>query len=582
MGSKSHIDKWLLVFAVCFLALSCTSASYNNLKKISSKSGNTKKDGTGESSDNVISNENTKDIEDGGRDGSTDKNGESKLGLSCTPDNDNLGVSNTVRHISQAIIINSLEDIFSINLPLQEDLFSSLEGDIADLGQANLAIEQIKLEDIFNISQDVGKHVVDNLSDFSSCTNSSQASEQTNCITDFVKNKGRLLFRRSLNDEEVQLYLNEINGNAASSFTEKLSLATSQLITDPNFLYVVEIGGDPDSNGLRKLSDLELITRISHMTTGKNPSDELLTIAENETISKLKDDERNKYIEELVKDIVTKNPDGLLTFFMRWSSVARISQMPLEKDESMFEFWSDESPKHLSIQAREFFEMLLDEGKDFKSLYKTNKVPINQYTQSFYSLDQAYNQENFTIVDVNDKYYQGVITLPAIIALNNKSSVQSEVHNGLWVRERVFCEILPNPPVAIFDSEIDRTKPPCSSCHKFIDDLGLALHHFNAAGQFSSDKLPAEFKATFLDFPSGEDSINFGDLKGLGDLIVNSDTAKTCLSQQFFRYSLNRMEDSGDYCSINTMVSNLEKKGYQLQDLPVEISKIRAFQYIRY
>ena len=507
-------------------------------------------------------------------------------GQACFDSNNLLEKTAQIRHLPQQILLNTLNHVFSgLNLSGVGDEFSSFESSPEELGAGSSAISDTKVSDIIKISEKVEQFVVSRSKNLTDCDDSSAAEKKLSCVSSFVKKNGRILFRRSLEKAEIDSYVKSFkDDNASKTFGEKLGLVARRLVNDPSFVYIIETGGPADKNGVRKLTDLELISRISHMLTRRNPSSTMIDIAEANRLTRPRTGTEEEAIANFVRQIIDKDKGGLADFFMRWSTMQKVEKTGLEKDSDKFPLWNNSStPKDLMKQTKAFFDYLIDQDATFEDLYTTAKAPINARTSSFYQLTNEKLDSKFRIVDLDQKIYNGVLGLPGILAvINNKHSEQSEIYNGKWLRERVFCEELQFPAMANVDQSVDRREnPSCWGCHQFMDDIGLSMYQFNSVGKFVSADLPAAFKGEFKSISSDE-AFKFSDLDTLSKNIVSSDLAKTCLSKQMFRYAINRTESKTDSCDIDNMVSLLEKNSYKLKDLPVALSLSRAFRYIRY
>ena len=106
--------------------------------------------------------------------------------------------------------------------------------------------------------------------------------QDESCYASFIRDMGRLLWRRPLEDVEVAALLAIAEqartwGEGEFSFGIEYALAT--MLQSPSFVYVVEVG-EPDDGGARRLTPHELATRMSLFLLGRTPDAELLATAE--------------------------------------------------------------------------------------------------------------------------------------------------------------------------------------------------------------------------------------------------------------------------------------------------------------
>jgi hypothetical protein len=102
------------------------------------------------------------------------------------------------------------------------------------------------------------------------------------CAADAIASIGRRLFRRSLSSEEIAEYhaLSEIAPDApAGAVRRGMRTVLTTMLMSPHFLYRVEIGA-PVSDGVYRLTGLEIATRLSLFLWSSNPDEDLLRAAE--------------------------------------------------------------------------------------------------------------------------------------------------------------------------------------------------------------------------------------------------------------------------------------------------------------
>ncbi|HEY8380376.1 MAG TPA: DUF1592 domain-containing protein, partial [Nannocystis sp.] len=103
------------------------------------------------------------------------------------------------------------------------------------------------------------------------------------CHKEFVANFGRVAWRRTLTQAEVDRYA-AVGRDAALAFGSwdtGVEYAVAGLLQSPYFLYQVEVGEpDPDAPGERRLTGVEIATRMSFFLLDTTPTRELIDLAE--------------------------------------------------------------------------------------------------------------------------------------------------------------------------------------------------------------------------------------------------------------------------------------------------------------
>lgn len=148
----------------------------------------------------------------------------------------------------------------------------------------------------------------------------------------------------------------------------------------------------------------------------------------------------------------------------------------------------------------------------------------------------------------------GILTRAGLLSVYAKPIDTSPTTRGLFVRQRLLCEIIPDPPPGV-DTELPPTSadaatnrervarhkedPTCAACHNFIDPLGLAMEHFDGIGKFREDQ-----DGTPLDVTGNLDGADFDGAVELGSLLANDARIPRCAAKQLSRFALGQEEES--------------------------------------
>jgi hypothetical protein len=174
----------------------------------------------------------------------------------------------------------------------------------------------------------------------------------------------------------------------------------------------------------------------------------------------------------------------------------------------------------------------------------------------------------------------GVLTHPAWLAAHggNFEDDASLVYRGKWIRENLFCEVVPPlelvqveaklvpsaPDKSARDRVIESTEQnadaaTCMGCHDKMNTLGYPFEVYNHAGYYrATDHGSAPDGSALIDNapdPMLNTSVNHAvDLAGL---LAQSDHAKRCFVRQTFRYFMGRDETVADACVLSEMETSL-------------------------
>jgi hypothetical protein len=148
-----------------------------------------------------------------------------------------------------------------------------------------------------------------------------------------------------------------------------------------------------------------------------------------------------------------------------------------------------------------FFEHLVREDRSVLELFTADYTFVNERLARHYGMANVAGPE-FRRVTVTDPQRRGVLGHASVLTLTSHATRTSPVDRGKWVMEVFLNSPPPPPPPGVPDLEATpgahegrlltvrermeqhRKDPNCSSCHRMMDPIGLALEHFDATGQW--------------------------------------------------------------------------------------------------
>ncbi len=348
-----------------------------------------------------------------------------------------------------------------------------------------------------------------------------------NCVLSWIDRFGLMAWRRPLNFAEKNRFL--------SLLTDALRLEDNQsrlampyvvqaLLQSPHFIYRVEISEQIEpsdmvqisnefnmglaesqrqsemqnlkAQGLRKLSNYELASRLSYLLWRSMPDEILLEAARNQELSTIDGllAQSNRMLSH------PKAKDGLFSFFEQWLSLAKLNR--IEKDIKPELSMDIAELKALwQTEARLFLDSIVFEEKNMKMLFNATHSFINQKLAPIYGMSDDIG-EDFQRVELDPSQRLGIMTLAPILGLNAKANMTDPVHRGIFVREKLLCMPLPAPPpnvpVVAPDPDSSLTtrerfkehssNPVCGGCHRLVDPIGFGLENFDELGMWRTEE----------------------------------------------------------------------------------------------
>jgi hypothetical protein len=126
--------------------------------------------------------------------------------------------------------------------------------------------------------------------------------------------------------------------------------------------------------------------------------------------------------------------------------------------------------------------------------------------------------------------------------------------------------------------ELHRANPACSSCHRMIDPIGLALENFDVTGVWRTRDAGAVIDASSTMF-DGSPLTGPADLRRA--LLTYSDAFVRNLTENLMTYAIGRRVEYYDMPAVRTIARDAARQGHRVSALVLGIVKSAPFQMSR-
>jgi hypothetical protein len=188
---------------------------------------------------------------------------------------------------------------------------------------------------------------------------------------------------------------------------------------------------------------------------------------------------------------------------------------------------------------------------------------------------------------------RGILSHGAVLAAGAKFDDTSPTLRGVFVRNRLLCQVIPPPPpnVAVdqppagaghckIDRYAEHRSGGCAGCHSLTDPIGFGLENYDRAGRF---------RTTDKDAPdcviSGEGEVSgVGKFKGpgeLGDMLIASGGLEACVVTQLYRMAMGRREADADAATLASLTNMFKAKDRAFDQLLLDLVESPAFMFRR-
>lgn len=419
------------------------------------------------------------------------------------------------------------------------------------------------------------------------------ATAEEGCAKQFITKFGLRAFRRPLvTDEETDLqnlYKAQRAAPISGTYQEAIRVVIAGFLQSPNFLYRWELSGKPIEDGvLVRLNSFEIASRLSYFFWASMPDNALFDAAgRNELQSP---DRIAQEAKRLMGD--AKFKDGLRDFSLQWLAVTGLPTM--EKD-GTFANYNAQVGQAMLDETTEFFTGLLYGAKatgKLTDLFGSNVTTVSGPLAKLYGVSGATGDEPKSVTLPQDQR-AGILTQGAFLAAHADADYSHPVKRGVHVLHNVLCIDIPGPDNVDVPPLMERKqgqttraryeeategKALCMGCHDRINPVGFAFEQYDAVGQFRTleDTLKVDASGT-VPLPSGDLSFTSG--VDFARKLAATKEVQSCMSKQWLRYVLRRMEVADEAGSFEQALTDFSKSQWDLRELLVSTTKTVAFTH---
>jgi mono/diheme cytochrome c family protein len=380
-------------------------------------------------------------------------------------------------------------------------------------------------------------------------------ADPAGCAHAFVASFGQSAFRRPLTANEAARLEKLVT--SASDFATGVRTAIAAMLVSPGFLYRSEVGvRQPD--GSYRLTPWETASLLSYTFWGTMPDAELFAAASSGDV--MTPAGLEKQARRLLASPRARAQLGV--FGEQWLGSETISTV--DKNANLYPDFDANIRAAMREETREVVERIFLDTRHVADLYTANWTMANDVLAKQYGIPNVQGSD-MRLVTYPDGMRSGVLGHGSILGATGLSDQTSPIRRGLFVRRRLLCQDFPQPPPnagglpPVDPNATTRERfaqhtanPFCKSCHQYIDDLGFGFERFDTVGrQRDTDSgQPVDSTGDMNDVEGLGTGTHapFTTLSQLGQTLAASDSAKTCVARQYWRFARGTIEP--DSCSI--------------------------------
>jgi hypothetical protein len=410
------------------------------------------------------------------------------------------------------------------------------------------------------------------------------AKGEAACTQAFIRSFGERAFRRPLTQAEVDRFTAFATSMAAGrAHKEVVRLVLEAFLSSPAFLYRVEYALPGKAGDFIKPTSWEMASRLSYLFLATMPDAELSRAARADELADPANIE--KHARRLLAD-----PRAKLTFSRfadQWLEIRYVDS--IQKSAAAVADWQPLMRPLMREEASRLIDSVAWGGGDARALFSADYTFLNGPLAAFYGVSGV-SGDAFMKVRVNPSQRMGILTMPAVLAVQAQASDTAPARRGKFVRTKVFCLEVGDPPPGANAMAPVRTpsmterdyfaaigaQPSCGACHRGLNGAGFGLEAYDPSGRFRTTDMgrPVDASGELVD--TDVDGPFVGGVE-LAAKAAKSKMASACMAKQMFRFATGRPDSTEDAHSLAKLAEDFAAGGNRIPELFVSLTRTDAF-----
>ena len=419
-----------------------------------------------------------------------------------------------------------------------------------------------------------------------SCRPTAKAEEES-CANEIVRKLATQAFRGAPTAADLQDAMKFYDqGREKGGFENGIRVAVQSILMSPRFLFRLEQQPAGVRTAAYRIADEDLASRLSFFLWGTVPDADLVKAA---SLGALRTPAGlEKQVRRMLAD---RRATALATRFgSQWLRLQDLDK--IFPDYLLYPQYDETLAKSMKKETELFFESIVREDRSLLDLINADYSFVNERLAIHYGIPNV-TGSTFQRVTL-PPYRRGLLGQGSILTLTSVADRTSPVQRGKWVMEVLLASPPPPPPPnvpALDDSakvseggkllstrermEEHRKNPACTSCHRVIDPLGLALENFDVTGAWrvKDNEVPVDvtgdlYDGTRMEGPAG--------LRAA--LMKHQDLFLLGFTESLMTYATGRRLEYSDMPAIRAIVRDAGKKDNKLSAFVMGVVNSGAFK----
>ena len=423
-----------------------------------------------------------------------------------------------------------------------------------------------------------------------SCRPTSPATEKS-CARQIITRMGGEAYRRPLTTAEVDRIVPFYESEAAKTgFESGVRASLEAILASPYFIFRLEKAPtDARSGGTYRVADMDLASRLSFFLWGQPPNQELIAAAQRKELSTMVG--LDKQVRRMLAD--PRSSALANRFAAQWLRLQDVEKV--RPDPNFYPNFDENIAEAMRTETKMFFDSLVKEDRSLLDLYRADYTFLNERLAKHYGIAGVSGAE-FRRVIYPDATRRGIFGQGTMLVQSSLANRTSPVLRGKWVMEVLLGTPPPPPPPNIPDldattgskegrllttrerMEEHRKNAACSSCHRFMDPIGLSLDNFDVTGRWRAREngMPLD---TAGDFYDGTKITSLTELSAT--LMKRPIPLVRTVTENLMAFGLGRRVEYYDQPTVRAIAKGAEATNFKISSFILGVVKSDAFRMRR-
>ena len=424
--------------------------------------------------------------------------------------------------------------------------------------------------------------------DAASSRPASASTGARSCAREIVSGLATRAFRRPVSEPEINGLMELFAlGAADGGFDIGVRTALQGVLASPDFIFRFEApASDARPGQVYPVDAPALASRLSFFLWGRPPDAELVQAAASGGLL-----EPAVFDAQLERMLADPRSEALGTRFgSQWLRLQDLDKV--HPDALRFPDFYEQLARDMRRETETFFNALMQEGGTLADLLSADYSYMNERLARHYGISGVAG-DHFRKVQYARGERRGVLGHGSILTLTSHANRTSPVLRGKWVMEVLLGTPPPPPPPDVPELEATegaaegrfltvrerleehRANPACTSCHRVIDPIGLALENFDVTGAWRvrDNGTPVETAGELYDGTAihGPDDLRAA-------LLSRPEPLARTFAENLLAYAVGRRVEHADMPAVRRIARAAGEADWRLDVFVKEVARSQPFR----